>query len=272
VFSIPPQTSPTTSAAPGRRIDQGRRAPGVVVSGLSSASHDSPPGAALLVEAMSRMSALVAQPAEEGADLLLEVLELARDTVPGARWATLSAGDDVQSMQPLVATHRRAQNADELQFRLQSGPTVDAAQHRDLVLTGDFTTETRWPVLAEQLTDATPVRAILAFPVEGLAAGPAALTLYGGAQHDFANPASAVAVTVAATALAGLTQRQLVAALHRKLLANRRIGVAVGMLMVSHHQTEQWALETLLAAAQAGHRDVADIADDIVRTGSLPGA
>jgi hypothetical protein len=44
----------------------------------------------------------------------------------------------------LHATHSRARTADELQFTLQEGPTVDVVRHRRQVLADTISTDPRY--------------------------------------------------------------------------------------------------------------------------------
>jgi AmiR/NasT family two-component response regulator len=54
------------------------------------------------------------------------------------------------------------------------------------------------------------------------------------------------------------------------LSAARRIGAAIGIVMAAHRCDERQAFDMLAQASMHQHRKVRDIADDVVRTGSLP--
>ena len=49
----------------------------------------------------------------------------------------------------------------------------------------------------------------------------------------------------------------------------RRIGIAVGIVMAQHRVTEDAAFEMLRVAGQSRGRKVRDVAEDVVRTGTL---
>jgi ANTAR domain len=54
------------------------------------------------------------------------------------------------------------------------------------------------------------------------------------------------------------------------LAGARRIGAAMGVLMATHHITDDQAFALLRTASQHHHRKVRDIADEVVLTGELP--
>ncbi|MBV9593776.1 MAG: ANTAR domain-containing protein [Actinobacteria bacterium] len=55
------------------------------------------------------------------------------------------------------------------------------------------------------------------------------------------------------------------------LRTNRRIGVAVGIIMATEKITEDEAFAQLVHLSQTGHRKLRELADDVVYTGTLPG-
>lgn len=57
--------------------------------------------------------------------------------------------------------------------------------------------------------------------------------------------------------------------LSRALESSRLIGTAVGILMATHHLTQQQAFDLMSLASQNSNRKVANIATDIVRSGDL---
>jgi AmiR/NasT family two-component response regulator len=57
--------------------------------------------------------------------------------------------------------------------------------------------------------------------------------------------------------------------LERALASNREIGVAIGVLMHGHRLTQAQAFDVLRAASQDSNRKLADIAMDVVDTGTL---
>lgn len=54
------------------------------------------------------------------------------------------------------------------------------------------------------------------------------------------------------------------------LNTNRRVGAAMGILMIQHRIAEDAAFLLLRNASQRSHRKLRDVADDVVRTGEMP--
>jgi AmiR/NasT family two-component response regulator len=57
--------------------------------------------------------------------------------------------------------------------------------------------------------------------------------------------------------------------LRRALQTNREIGMAIGILMATHRILDAEAFDLLRTASQHTHRKLAQIASDVVHTGSL---
>ncbi len=61
-----------------------------------------------------------------------------------------------------------------------------------------------------------------------------------------------------------------IAHLQRALVSNRRIGIAIGILMARAGYTDEQAFECLRAASQQHNRKLRDIAEDVIYTGAIP--
>jgi len=68
---------------------------------------------------------------------------------------------------------------------------------------------------------------------------------------------------------ARVTAEEEVANLQNALQSNRRIGAATGIVMALHKVTEDRAFQLLRMASNQSNRKLADVADDVVRAGSL---
>jgi DNA-binding response OmpR family regulator len=60
--------------------------------------------------------------------------------------------------------------------------------------------------------------------------------------------------------------------LRQALQSNRTIGTAVGIVMARYRLDRERAFQVLVRTSQQGNRKLHDIATEVVRTGSLPGA
>ena len=225
-----------------------------------------------LVERLGKLAALVAQPAEDAVDPVDGVLEIAVSAVPGVAWAALSERNSRGQTRTLAATDPIVREFEVTQFRLGEGPTVEALRSGATVLAPDLCGDDRWPRLAHHLAGRSPVRGALSRPLRSVGPQARTLTLYGRdeAFGRVSRSVSALTLVSAETALAGLTQRTRAANLHLALMSNRRIGVAIGILMASRLWTEEQAFDALGEASQALNRKLRDIAEDVVLTGEMP--
>lgn len=209
------------------------------------------------------------------ADSMVEaVLEHAVDALPGARWAsitTLRQG----TFHTLAATGAEAREADAIQYRLGSGPCVEAVLEDSVHLSRDLADDARWPVYGARAAEELGLRSALAYRLP-LVAEPdliAALNLYSDVPGAFGPRtvwAGTMLATHAAWAVSMALTRQRAENLERALRSNREIGTAIGVLMAQHKLTRDQAHELLRLASQDGNRKMADIATDVVETGELP--
>ncbi|HJQ01684.1 MAG TPA: GAF and ANTAR domain-containing protein [Jatrophihabitans sp.] len=201
---------------------------------------------------------------------LQRMVELAVKHIDGCSWASVTVitrgiGRSVAVTDPV------AQQADELQYALNEGPCLSAAENDANYLMFDVETETRWPRYAEALLAKTPVRSVLSFQLA--AQESAALNLFAdapGAYDDEAIHAGAIFAAHATNLVALYEAQDTAANLESALNSNRRIGTAIGVLMAHHKVTEDVAFGMLRTASQRLHRKLRDIAVEVVETGALP--
>ncbi|WP_111766772.1 GAF and ANTAR domain-containing protein [Nakamurella deserti] len=226
-----------------------------------------------LAAQLASLAQLVAEPAENPGDPIAGVLQVVTTVVPGARWATLTERNSRGIPRTVSTTDPVAQEVDVAQYRLGEGPTLEAMRRGSAVMVRDLRTDVRWPRLSEIVVQRTPVRGVLSYPLRGAGPVTRTLNLYAEDVEAFAGAATTVAaVTMASTetALAGLAQRARAANLHRALMSNRRIGVAIGILMARSQWTEDQAFAAMCEASQALNRKLRDLAEEVALTGALP--
>jgi hypothetical protein len=100
----------------------------------------------------------------------------------------------------------------------------------------------------------------------------AGLNLYSTRPDAFDDDAQTIATVLAthsAMALIAASARERVTNLQRALVSNRRIGMAMGVLMSSHKVTEGDAFTLLRIASQNSNRKLNDVADEVITTGAL---
>jgi GAF domain-containing protein len=208
----------------------------------------------------------------QGPDTLAAVTRLAVAAIPGVEQASISEGRNGR-FRTLASTGDVATVADHIQYELGTGPCVDAIIDDALYRSHDITRDTRWPEFgtrAHAETGATSMMSQRLF-MEG-DERIAGLNLYStrpAAFDDAAYEIANVVATHAATALIAASARERVENLQRALSSNRRIGMAMGVLMASRKVTEDDAFILLRLASQNSNRKLADIADDVISTGTL---
>lgn len=228
-----------------------------------------------LVEIAAAMSSLSRRVAGDGADRasLDELVRVAAERVPGACWVSVSM---VRSgrFRTAASTAEEAVRADVLQYDMGSGPGVDAVLTGSLYVTGDVSTDPRWPQWGRRANIEVGVNSVLSQRLHlqddgGVVAG---LNIYSDASRAFDRAAVGVALILATHGAMVLSEQlasQQAGTLGRALQSNREIGVAMGILMSQHRFTRQEAFDVLRVASQNSNRKLADIAVEVADTGTL---
>jgi ANTAR domain/GAF domain len=208
----------------------------------------------------------------QGPDTMSAVTRLAVAAIPGVEQASISEGLNGR-FRTIASTGDIATVADHIQYELGAGPCVDAIIDDTVYLSNDITRDTRWPEFgtrAHTETGATSMMSLRLF-MEG-DQRIAGLNLYSTQPDAFDDNAHVIGTVVAthtATALIAASARERAENLQRAVTSNRRIGMAMGVLMASHKLTEDDAFTLLRIASQNSNRKLADVADDVITTGTL---
>jgi GAF domain-containing protein len=137
----------------------------------------------------------------------------------------------------------------------------------------DFANETRWPEAVRRVLQETPIRSANAYylGVENRDVG--VLALYADKPFSFSPEQAGLATVFAAHAAIALEDAYYVdktANLEQALQSNRRIGMAIGVLMAQNKLTEQQAFDLLRVASQNLHVKLREIAEEVILAGSAP--
>jgi GAF domain-containing protein len=211
--------------------------------------------------------------AAHGPDTMSAVTQLAVAAVPGVEQASISEGRS-GVFRTVTSTGDIATSGDMIQYQLGTGPCVDALVDDAVFRSNDVARDTRWPEFGTRVhaeTGTTSMMSLRLFMEDGddRIAG---LNLYSTQPDAFDDDAQIIATVLAthsATALIAASARERVANLQRALTSNRRIGMAMGVLMSSHKLTEDDAFSLLRIASQHSNRKLIDVADDVIATGHL---
>jgi GAF domain-containing protein len=200
------------------------------------------------------------------------LIALATAALPGARHACLTLQGERLRLQTLACTDPVADELDRLQETLHAGPALDVVASVDVVAVRDLQTTGRWPDFARAAVR-RGIRSVLSVRVPIESMGVAALTCYAADPDAFGEPEVEIAVICGSflgLLLRSARERERAVNLEIALETNRRIGIAVGILMARNLLTADQAFGRLRATSQRLHRKVRDIADEVISTGVLP--
>ena len=209
----------------------------------------------------------------EGSPALDDLVNLAVERVHPARWASLTVLRG-KSFRTEATSDDRATEADILQYDMGFGPCVDAVRDDSVYVSGDVGSDQRWLAWGVRVRDELGVRSVLSQRLRlssdaGVIAG---LNIYSETADAFDERARATGLVFATHG--GLLMNTILADdrvrnLRRALESNRQIGVAIGVLMHEHRLTQAQAFDVLRASSQDSNRKLADIAIEVVDTGTL---
>ena len=208
---------------------------------------------------------------------LLEVAELAKNTVPGASEVSVSLVSKQRS-DTVVHTGDLALDLDENQYERGYGPCLDAANDGMIMHIDDMATETRWGDYTKAAVERGALSSLsLPLTVREERRVTAALNIYSTSAHAFDSDALRTAASLAGYAETLLTNmhehdnsRQLVQQLAQALETRPVIDQAKGIVMRDRSCTADEAFDLLVAASQRSNRKLRDIAQDVVDSVGQP--
>lgn len=140
------------------------------------------------------------------------------------------------------------------------------------MLIDDLASDPRWPLFGRRAADEVGVSTMLSFRLSVREASHAALNLYSRQANAFDDNAYAKGAILAAhatIALSAARARQTAKQMRAALDSNRKIGVAMGILMARGQLTQSEAFDLLVGASQRLNVKLRRIAAQVVRTGKL---
>ena len=182
---------------------------------------------------------------------------------------------------PDRATHLRLDAGSDADFAaglaelVKSQPILAAScwANQQNVVVDDFASEQRWPDYTDYILRHTPVRSAAAFclGLDDQLAG--VLVCYADKPHEFTMERLALASIFAVHASIGLHdagRSDQAANLSKALESNRRIGMAIGVLVALYKVTEQQGFDLMRIASQRTHVKLHEVADQVILTGAAP--
>jgi GAF domain-containing protein len=202
---------------------------------------------------------------------LQTLTETAVGIVPGAEEGTITYVTGRRRVEPRAATADLPQQVDEMQDRVQEGPCLDAVWEQETVRVEDMRTEPRWPRFAAEAVALGVLSSLsLQLFVEGDNLG--ALNLYARQPHAFGEESEDVGLVLAAHAAVAVAGARTEQHLRRAVSSRDLIGQAKGILMERYRISADQAFQVLARVSQQTNRRLADVADELTRTRSVPGA
>lgn len=138
----------------------------------------------------------------------------------------------------------------------------------------DTSTERRWPRYLQALAEhQLPIACAVAYSLDLGEHQLGVLALYSAKPYFFSEDLMAIGAILADHAAIALEAADLADQNHHlneALQTNRRIGIAIGILMALHQVEEQQAFDLLRIASQRLHRKLRDIAEEVILTGATP--
>lgn len=203
-------------------------------------------------------------------DTLKGIVEAAVVTVPGAQHASISQVRRGREVQTLAATGELPRTIDRAQYETGEGPCLDSLWHEQTVRLSDLRTETRWPDFikrARELGTGSMLAVQLFVTVDGLGA----LNLSSEKVSAFDDESEHIGILFAAHASVAMSNERDQHDLRAAVRTREVIGQAQGVLMERFKLPATAAFRLLVRASQDTNRKLYDIADELSRTGQLPG-
>lgn len=175
-----------------------------------------------------------------------------------------------------AATEGPGRQLEDIQLEVGYGPCVDAFIHDTLILSEDLATDRRWPEVAARMGP-LGVHGMLGVPVhlDGFPVG--SLDVYLDEPHiwdraeqralrSYADVVGSLTEAALTAHQAGELAEQLNYALEHRVRIERGIGYLMGRDGIDHAH----AFDRLRRAARSARRRIGDVAEHLLRTGSLP--
>jgi len=205
-----------------------------------------------------------------GAWTFSAITETAIESIPGTSGASIT---EIRKdrFRTIAATDALVREADDLQYRLGTGPCVDAILTDSMFRPRDLLTDDRWPEYGRQVAG-MGLRSMLSYRMAAIPGALYGLNIYSRQVDAFDDAAAAVGLLLAthgASAIEAAEYRERAHHLEQALSTNRQIGTAIGVLMSLYKVTNEQAFNLLRIASQNTNRKLRDVAESVIDTGTL---
>jgi hypothetical protein len=196
-------------------------------------------------------------------DLLRAAVFSARDTVPGAEEAGISVVYRTGQFHTVAATAPTVYQVDDLQYRFNEGPSIDALRGRWPAASNQLAVDSRWPRYAPRAS-ALGIASQVGLRLFDEIGSVAALNLYSSLPNAFDAESVHLANLFAVQAAHVLGHTTSNDELSEALSTRKVIGHAVGIVMERYRLDEQRAFAFLIRSSQQRETRLEIIANEIV--------
>lgn len=204
------------------------------------------------------------------------VIESAVHAVP-CTWAALVVTEDVQQRPARLAAANDwdlTRVVGQIAVGVGASPGIVAFDEACIVCCPDLEHEERFRHYAQEMVARTGVRSVVSLPLVLRGATTGVMSVYADRPNAFDSDAVARARVLtehAVIAIEAARTEDVAENLEVALLRSRTIGAAMGILMERHRLTVDEAFDRLRVASQCSNRKLADIAAELVETGTADG-
>ncbi|MCW2528011.1 MAG: hypothetical protein JWM76_2871 [Pseudonocardiales bacterium] len=204
-------------------------------------------------------------------DAYSALTRLAVERIDGTEYAGVTVGRG-RSFITRGATADLVGRVDSIQYRLLSGPCLDAAVHDRVYRAEDPRTDNRWPAFGEgaaRLGVLSMMAIRLFLPDDDRVASLNVYATETGAFTEASEVTGMLLANLGALTVAGTTARDRATHLAKALDSNREIGMAMGILIAQFKLTRDQAFDVLRITSQDTNRKIVELAAEVVNTGKL---
>jgi transcriptional regulator with GAF, ATPase, and Fis domain len=168
----------------------------------------------------------------------------------------------------------QAEHTAEIVNRVQAGLEWDCLHRASPAPVEDLRREARWPEYRNALLkSAASSLSLMAFALAGQGDDVSTLVFAAARAEHFSDEDRTLAAILAdhaALALRAAVAQEKAANLQLALASNRRIGIAIGVIMALYRCTDEQAFATLRSASQRSHQKLREVAEEVILTGLVP--
>lgn len=198
-----------------------------------------------------------------------QIVQLALDSVD-CEYASVTLVHADGTLETVASSHPVVDQADALQYELNEGPCLTAAETNGLYVIPETATDPRWPNWGPRAA-ALGLHSILSIHLFTDRQVLGALNLYAGPAYQYTEDDVESAQVVAAHASVTLARSRNEQNLWRAVDSRHVIGQAQGVLMERHSLSAGQSFSVLKRYSQQANVKLHDVAVILLRTGDLPG-